>query len=97
MKLLWSAFAMSDRDAIFTTIERRNARAAVAVDEQIAAAERRLVQFPQSGRPGRVPGTREPVVGRTRSVAAYAVTADAVRILRVPHGARLWPEAFPEP
>ena len=65
MKLLWSAFAMSDRDAIFTTIESRNPRAAVAIDEQIAAA-RHLVQCPHSGRPGRVPGTRELVIGRTR-------------------------------
>ena len=66
MKLLWSAFAMSDRDAIFTTIESRNPRAAVAIDEQIATAARRLVQCPHSGRPGRVPGTRELVIGRTR-------------------------------
>ncbi len=96
MKLLWSAFAMSDRDAIFTAIESRNPRAAVAVDEQIEAAAGRLAQFPQSGRPGRVPGTRELVIRRTRYVAAYTVTADAVRILRVLHGARLWPESFSE-
>ena len=79
MKLFWSAFALADRDGIFTHIEADNPRAAIAVDERIAAAARRLVDFPQSGRPGRVAGTRELVVTGTPYIAAYAVTADARR------------------
>lgn len=66
MKLTWSAFALSDRDAIFTYIEADNPSAAVVVDERIAAAVRRLVDFPASGRIGRVAGTRELVIGGTR-------------------------------
>jgi plasmid stabilization system protein ParE len=57
VKLLWSAFALADRDGIFTHIQADNPRAAIAVDERIAAAARRLVDFPESGRPGRVAGT----------------------------------------
>ncbi|RTM15164.1 MAG: type II toxin-antitoxin system RelE/ParE family toxin [Bradyrhizobiaceae bacterium] len=38
MKLVWSAFALSDRDGIFTHIEAENPRAAIMVDERIAAA-----------------------------------------------------------
>ena len=57
MKLFWSAFALADRDGIFTHIEADNPRAAIAVDERIAAAARRLVDFPESGRPGRVAGS----------------------------------------
>lgn len=38
MKLLWSAFALADRDGIFTYIEAENPRAAVAIDERIAAS-----------------------------------------------------------
>lgn len=59
MKLTWSAFALSDRDAIFTYIEADNPSAA------IIAATRRLVDFPASGRVGRIAGTRELVINGT--------------------------------
>ncbi|NJL50366.1 MAG: type II toxin-antitoxin system RelE/ParE family toxin [Bacteroidales bacterium] len=96
MKLVWSAFAVADRDGIFTHIEADNPRAAIVVDERIAAAARRLVDFPESGRPGRVAGTRELVITGTPYIAAYAVTAEAIRILRVLHGAQRWPNELPQ-
>lgn len=92
MRLTWSAFALADRDGIFTHIEADSPRAAVAVDEHIAQAVLRLVEFPESGRSGRVPGTRELVIPRTPYVVAYALTPDCIRILRVLHGARMWPD-----
>lgn len=96
MKLVWSAFALADRDSIFTHIETDNLHAAVAADERIAAAARHLVDFPESGRPGRVADTRELVITGTPYVAAYVVTTDAIRILRVLHGAQRWPEELPK-
>ena len=87
MKLVWSAVALADRDGIFTRIEADNPRAAIAVDERIAAAVRRLIKFPGSGRPGRVPGTREVVIVGTPYIAAYAVTGSSIQVLRVLHGA----------
>lgn len=95
MKLTWSAFALSDRDAIFTYIESENPLAAILVDERIVAAVRRLIDFPASGRVGRIAGTRELVTNGTPYVAAYAVTETSVRILRVLHGAQEWPDALP--
>lgn len=94
MRLTWSAFALADRNDIFTHIEADSPRAAVAVDEHIAQAALRLVEFPESGRPGRVPGTRELVIPRTPYIAAYAPTPNGVRILRVLHGAQMWPDDF---
>lgn len=94
MRLTWSAFALSDRDDIFTHIEADNPRAAVTVDQRIAAATHRLVKFPESGRVGRAPGTRELIVLGTPYIAAYAVTGDSIRILRVLHGAQQWPDEF---
>jgi toxin ParE1/3/4 len=94
LKLVWSRFALSDRDDIFSYIEAENPRAAVHVDERIADAARRLLDFPESGRPGRIAGTRELVIPRTPYVAAYLVDGDAVRILRVLHGAQIWPDEF---
>ena len=92
MRLTWSAFALADRDGIFTYIEADSPRAAVAVDEHIAQAVLRLVEFPESGRSGRVPGTRELVIPRTPYIAAYALTPGRIRILRVLHGAQMWPD-----
>jgi len=57
---------------------------------------RRLRDFPESGRPGRIDGTREPVIAGTPYVAAYVVTETMVRNLRVLHGAQRWPETLPE-
>lgn len=94
MKLVWSRFAFSDRDDIFSYIEAENPRAAVHVDERIADVARRLLDFPDSGRPGRVAGTRELVIPRTPYVAAYLVDGETVRILRVLHGAQIWPDEF---
>lgn len=96
MKLVWSAFALADRDGIFSHIEADNPRAAIAVDERIAAAARRLIDFPDSGRLGRVAGTRELVIPGTPYIAAYVVTVETVRILRVLHGAQRWPDELPE-
>jgi toxin ParE1/3/4 len=90
MKLVWAQFALSDRGDIFTYIEAENPGAAVHVAEQIVSAVRRLLDFPESGRPGRLAGTRELVIPRTPYIAA--VTADTVRVLRILHGAQMWPD-----
>lgn len=92
MRLFWAQPALADREAIFEHLELDSPRAAVKVDDQIAAAVRRLLDFPESGRPGRVAGTRELVVPHTPFIAAYVVTADRVRILRILHGAQVWLE-----
>jgi len=56
VKLTWSAYALSDRDAIFTYIEADNPAAAILIDERIVAAARRLLDFPARGRVGRIAG-----------------------------------------
>ena len=96
MKIVWSPFALSDRDGIFTHIEADNPAAAIAVDERIVAAISRLRDFPQSGRHGRLAGTRELVIVGTPYVAAYQLTDGTIRILRVLHGAQRWPDDLPD-
>lgn len=96
MRLEWSPDAVADRDLIFDYIEADNPHAAALVDDRIAAAATRLIAFPESGRAGRVDGTRELLVSRTPYILPYRVIGDTVRILRVIHGARLWPEGFEE-
>jgi len=96
LKIVWSPFALSDRDGIFTHIEADNPAAAIAIDERIGAAISRLRDFPQSGRPGRLAGTRELVIVGTPYVAAYQLTDGTIRILRVLHGAQRWPDDLPD-
>lgn len=93
MKLVWSRHALEDRRGIHTYIEADDPRAAADVDENRGRhqAPRRL---PESGRPGRVIGTRELLIARTSYIAPYILAGDTVRILRVIHGARIWPDAI---
>ncbi len=86
--------ALADCDSIFDYIEADNPRAAVIVDGRIGAKIRRLDMFPESGRPGRVAGTREVVFSGTPYIAAYRVTDAMVLILRILHGAQRWREDF---
>ncbi|UWU19029.1 type II toxin-antitoxin system mRNA interferase toxin, RelE/StbE family [Rhizobium sullae] len=91
MRLVWTQYSLDDRDNIFSYIEAANPRAAVHVDEEIVRTARRLLEFPESGRPGRVAGTRELVIPRTPYIAAYVAMDDKIRILRILHGAQMWP------
>jgi addiction module RelE/StbE family toxin len=94
VKLVWSQRALEDRRAIFDYIEMDDPRAAIRVDDRIRDAIWRLIEFPESGRPGRVAATRELIIARTPYIAPYEIEGDLVRVLRVIHGARIWPDAF---
>ena len=95
MKLEWSIFARADREQIFDYIAENNPLAAVAIDERIQERIETLSQFPESGRPGRVDGTRELVINPTPYIVAYRIMGAAVRILRVLHSAQQWPDELP--
>jgi toxin ParE1/3/4 len=96
MQLKWSAFALADRTTIFDFIEADNPRAAAAIDERIRSRVAGLAKFAEMGRAGRIVGTRELVISGTPYIAAYSVDGETVRILRVLHGARQWPEEMVE-
>jgi toxin ParE1/3/4 len=96
MRLEWSAYALADRSAIFDYIEADRPRAAAAVDERVREQVEVLARFPQNGRNGRTEGTRELVISRTPYIVAYRVTGNTVRVLRVLHGSRRWPDDMSE-
>lgn len=92
MRIVWSLFAIEDREAIFTYIESDSPRTAARIDDLIESQVELLATTPEIGRPGRVTGTRELVIQRTPYIAAYQVEGKVVRVLRVLHGAQLWPD-----
>ena len=85
MNVYWTRLALGDIAGVFAYTARGNAAAAIAMVDEIMAAGTGLKLHPRLGRPGRMRGTRELVVGK--SVLVYRM-ADNVEILRVIHGAR---------
>jgi toxin ParE1/3/4 len=94
LKVVWTQPALDDVDLIATYLHRENPAAAFRILEPIAARARDLAGWPEQGRAGRVPQTRELVVDRTPYLIAYRVLGDRIEILAVLHGARRWPQIF---
>lgn len=93
MRLRWTRPADRDLDEIAAYIGQDSpAAAARVVLELIDQAVTLLPTNPAIGRPGRVLGTRELVVGHLPYILAYRVRDDAVEILRVLHTSRAWPD-----
>ncbi len=92
MIVIWSPTARAHLRHAETFIAEDNPRAAAKTAERILDAVERLRDFPASGRPGKLPHTRELVVTGTPFILPYRVKGEAVEILGVIHGARKWPE-----
>ncbi len=98
MTIRWTKPANDDFLGIVRWIAADNRAAASRVGQRILDAVRQLDDFPLRGRPGRSPGTRELVISRLPYLVVYSADAADPRtvvILRVLHGAMLWPPAAP--
>jgi toxin ParE1/3/4 len=60
---------------------------AVAIDDGFALVKK----FPELGRTGPRPDTRELVFTGLPYVAIYRIREDVIEILRILHGAQVWP------
>lgn len=98
MKIHWRAQAAADFAEAIEYLRQRNPQAALNTSRTIRQSVRKLAIQPSMGRPGRLPDTRELVISGTPYIVAYTVdnSAQAVIILRLQHGARLWPESMDE-
>ena len=67
---------------------------AARITMHIVASVQGLAAFPMSGRPGRVPSTRELVISNSPFIAAYTIEKTRIVILALYHGAQQWPEVF---
>jgi toxin ParE1/3/4 len=91
--VIWSSRALDDIEEAHRFVWRDNPQAAERLVDAILRAAARLKDLPEMGRSGRRPGTRELVVLSTPYVIMYELGERRVEILRVLHGARLWPES----
>ena len=96
MRLRRSALAIADGNHIRDYIAADNPRAAIDMDERLWKAAVSLKHFPQKGRSGKVKGTRERPVAGTPYILAYRIQGEAIRIVRIMHGAQRWPKTMPQ-
>lgn len=94
MKLLWLSLAVDDLQELREYIARDNPEAARDTASRILEAVSILEKRPAIGRPGRVTGTRELIVGGTPYIIPYRARGNVVEVLRVLHAARKWPSRF---
>lgn len=88
MTIRWRSRAVEDLTRIRDYIADFNPAAAQSVVERILRAVERLETFPESGRPGQVPATREVVVPGLPYIVVYLESGAEVEIIAVFHGAR---------
>ncbi len=94
MRIEWLDEALVDFDEAVGYLDERNPVAARQLAKGIHLAVQNLRNNPEIGRPARVPGTRELVVGHSRYIVPYRVAGRAIHILAVLHDAREWPAAL---
>ncbi len=88
MRVRWTPSAADDLFDIVQYIQSDNPSAAASVGETLFEGCQGLSQFPQLGRVGRDPGSRELVFPGLPYVVVYEVHDDVVQILRIFHGSR---------
>jgi len=92
MQVRWTNSAVRDFTRICDYIEQQSSaatarRVALSIHVQIDL----LAKFPEHGRTGRKSDTRELVIAGLPYVAIYRIRKNAVEIVRILHGAQVWP------
>lgn len=91
MRVGWHPLALTDLAELVAYIATDNPAAAYRVHDLVREQIKTLRICPEMGRHGRVRGTRELVISGTPYIAAYRIVGEALTILRLLHGARMWP------
>ncbi|MFZ3017348.1 MAG: type II toxin-antitoxin system RelE/ParE family toxin [Gallionella sp.] len=92
MSIRWLASALADMRGIKAYLAERNTEAAQQVIARIRHETNLLAAQPNVGRMGRLPDTRELVIGPYPYIVAYREQHGEVQILAVVHTSRRWPE-----
>jgi len=87
-RLVFAEPAAHDLDSIIDHIALDNPPAAEKVYRSIVEAADRLRRFPELGRPGRLPRTRELSLSGLPYLVVYEADADTVTVLAVFHASR---------
>ena len=94
MRLKWLRNALRNLDDEARYVAADDPAAAKLVVARLLDAVAAMVEQPGIGRAGRVPGTRELVVPKTRFIVPYRVHGDVIEVLRVFHTSRRLPRSW---
>ncbi|MEA2879887.1 MAG: toxin ParE1/3/4 [Hyphomicrobiales bacterium] len=94
MRIVWTAPALREIEAIGDYIALESPRASARIVTRVFDRVDTLADHPEMGGPGRIPGTRELVITNTPFIVPYRVRGDRIEVLSVFHGARRWPDRF---
>lgn len=94
MRIRWLRAALRNLDTEAAYIARDDPGAAQVVVQRVLDAVAALAEQPALGRPGRVAGTRELMVPKTRYLVPYRVRGQTVEVLRVFHTSRRLPQQW---
>ncbi len=92
LRCLRQALRNLDEEAAYIAAD--DPAAARLVVERVLNAVQALTHLPAMGRPGRIPGTRELVVPKTRYLVPYRVRGETIEVIRVFHTARRLPDRW---
>lgn len=90
----WLRKALRNLDAEADYLAQDDPEAAARMFAYVRAKVEALAAYPASGRPGRVPGTRELVIDRYPLLIPYRVVGKELHVLRVFHTRRGLPEEW---
>lgn len=94
MRIKWLQTAINSFDKAMAHIAQEDEDAARRISDYIEARVKELLEQPRQGRPGRILGTRELVIGKFPFIIPYRVKGDEVQILRVFHTSRNPPDTW---
>jgi toxin ParE1/3/4 len=94
MQIIWLKTALKNLNEIAEYIAKESPQAARQVVEVIETQVNLLATQPALGRPGRVLGTRELVISKTRYLVPYRIKNNKVEILRVFHTSQKPPNTW---
>ena len=86
----WEADALLQLDGIVRYISERNQAAAKKLYNEVVSRIELLRTFPELGRIGRAPGSREMVI-HANYIVVYAVRENTIDIVRVLHVRQKYP------
>jgi toxin ParE1/3/4 len=91
LQVQWTEKANRNLDEVEAYIAQDNPDSAMRVVLKVIRSVEQLPDSPGLGRPGRILGTRELVIGGTPFLVPYRVRGEVIEILAVLHGAMKWP------
>lgn len=91
MKIQITKPATADLEEIENYIHQDNPAAAARMVLRVLEAIEYLLMYPNMGRVGRVPKTKELVISGTPFIVVYQIRQQIIFVLRILHAARKWP------